>query len=170
MDERAHIDLNVPAAPFVFILHRMQLAFEMHGVSRQAVRTLTRMESSLLGRDWNPWKHWPKEQHVKASEPNQLLLVTNFAGWSLRAAELTLKRLPQHGQASFQPRYVMLKKTLGDVKRNPSAVAELLMNYPDDELVSASLNDRPSDLDSLGSLWDEMAKRVSSRERVGASK
>ena len=109
MDNVTGIDPTEPYAPFVFILHRMRLAFIRHGFPEIA-DLLRSMENSVLNVNDAESRKYRKNRNRRNLAPlpgtDSTVLVGNFASLAKRAAELAQTRLPVMQEPETQADYL----------------------------------------------------------------
>jgi hypothetical protein len=114
MDGKATRD-HLPLSPFVYILHRVELAFKRHGFSAQSldIQAIERyvMNSGIprKGVVRKPYRH-------DDVNDDQLTLISNIALWAKRAAELTIPTL--------SPDREKLMSLASDIADNPLLFVE----------------------------------------------
>jgi hypothetical protein len=175
-----HIDSNAQvAAPFLYILHRIQLAFTTRGIESQTLH-LRNMENVIVhatGRSsFVSGRHIRKRRNL-LSDADRLALLTDIAAWAKRASELTLERLRDDVKLQFRPDFDVLVSVTEDIAADPRQFYELLLAYlasPNRQGLSDRTNSLISAIRSsapmvdIYDLWHDLASVIERlSERVG---
>jgi hypothetical protein len=120
---------TLTAAPFLYILHRVQLALIRHGITSQTI-DLQNMENYILGNINRRVYSIRKSTKFADQDNDYLVLTANIAAWAKRAAELTIPRFSEDHS---------LVSVLADIANDPKQFYEQLLVYlatPDSESLS----------------------------------
>ncbi len=130
MDKMTGIDPTAPYAPFVFILHRMRLAFTRHGFPDVA-DLLRSMEKAVLNVNNAELRKYRKNRNRRNLAPlpgtDSTVLVLNIASWAKRAAELAQTRLPVMQEPETQADYQTFMRVISEIISDPAAFCNWLI-------------------------------------------
>jgi hypothetical protein len=134
MDNATGIDATAPYAPFVFIMHRMRLAFIRHGFPEIA-DLLRSMEKAVLNVNDAESRKYRKNRNRRNLAPladtDSTMLVRNIASWAKRAAELAQTRLPVMQEPEAIADYETFMRVISEIISDPSAFCNWLIRFMD---------------------------------------
>jgi hypothetical protein len=134
MDNVTGVDPTAPYAPFVFILHRMRLAFIRHGFPEIA-EMIRSVENCVLNINDAESHRYRKNRNRRNLAPHpgtdSTVLVLNIASWAKRAAELAQTRLPVMQEPEAQADYQTSMRVIAEIISDPAAFCNWLIWFMD---------------------------------------
>jgi hypothetical protein len=173
MDNESGVDPAVPYAPFVFITHRMRLAFATHGFPAMA-DLLRSMENAVLNVNDAESRKYRRSRNRRNFAPvpdtDSTVLVGNLTSWAKRAAELAQMRLPIMQEPEAKADYEIFMRVLSEIMSEPTAFCDWIIgfaNSPEGQVTAsqalaffAAAAIKAADVPELMKIWRDFASVI----------